>query len=186
MRQPGPRLALSVSHKHGRALLALSLSWLCLAAPGSAAPATTPCALDPRPHLVVVAEQHRLSLCEQQREVRSFSVRLARNGLGKRRSGDGKLPLGRYPLGTPQASARYGTFIPIGYPTSQQRGSGYTGGDIGVHGPDRRVRWLGSLVNLVDTTNGCVGIATDGEMKDLVAWISEHHAALIDLQEASP
>jgi hypothetical protein len=49
--------------------------------------------------------------------------------------------------------------------------------------PDRRVRWLGSLV---DTTNGCVGIATDGEMKDLATWITEHHATLIDLQGTSP
>lgn len=80
-------------------------------------------------------------------------------------------PLGAYSLGEPRASVPYGIFVPVDYPTPEQRRAGFTGGAIGVHGPDRRVRWAGVFVNLFDTTDGCVGIATDDEMSRIAAWV---------------
>lgn len=58
-----------------------------------------------------------------------------------------------------------------------------TGGSVGVHGPDRRVRWLGRLVNTFDTTDGCVGLATDREMDEIVAWLQRTKAGRIVLLE---
>ena len=103
--------------------------------------------------------------------MRTFGVRLGKHGVGKRREGDGKVPIGRYPLGAPRHSDKYGLFIPIQYPTPAQRKAGYSGGSVGVHGPHRRVRWLGRLTNLFDTTDGCVGIATDDDMKAIADWV---------------
>jgi hypothetical protein len=132
--------------------------------------------------IVVETAAHRLVLCEREREIGSFSVRLGRGGVGKTAEGDGKTPLGAYPLAEPRKSDRYGTFIPIGYPTPDQRRRGFTGGDVGVHGPHRWVRWLGTLVNSFDSSNGCVGLATDGEMATIADWVRSAHAATIELR----
>jgi len=107
---------------------------------------------------------HELILCSRGTAVRSFDVRLAANGIGKEREGDKKLPLGTYPLGAAVTSARFGKFLPVGYPTPEQRSRGMTGSAVGVHGPAREAAWLGSLLNTFDTTDGCVGLAHDEEV----------------------
>jgi hypothetical protein len=144
----------------------------------------SPCATLTVPHVEVRTAAHKLYLCDRERAVASsFDVRLARNGVGKTRTGDKKVPLGSYPLGQPRRSKQYGTFVPIGFPLPEQRRRGYTGGDVGVHGPDRRVRWLGGLVNTFDTTDGCVGLASDQEMDSLTAWLRRsgaHRIILVD------
>jgi murein L,D-transpeptidase YafK len=125
---------------------------------------------------------HQLVLCESGKAVESFGVRLGHSGIGKTRAGDGKTPIGVYPLGHPRASKRYGTFIPIGYPTDEQRKKGFTGGSVGVHGPDRRVKWLGRLVNTFDTSDGCVGLAKDEEMERISKWLRRTKARTIELR----
>jgi hypothetical protein len=133
----------------------------------------------PASAVVVDTSRHVLSLCDGGRRVESFGVRLGRHGTGKRREGDGKTPLGAYGLGEPVSSAAYGTFIPVAYPTEEQRRLGFTGSAIGVHGPARGVRWLGSWVNLIDSTDGCVGIATDAEMRRIADFTRARHARRI-------
>lgn len=165
------------------ALLGLALLagvGLLLACPGRAGASGACHAADAR--IVVETGPHRLVLCEREREIGAFSVRLGRGGVGKTAEGDGKTPLGTYPLGEPRKSDRYGIFIPIGYPTPDQRRRGFTGGDVGVHGPHRSVRWLGSLVNSFDSSNGCVGLATDGEMATITAWVRSARAQTIELR----
>ena len=121
--------------------------------------------------VVVDTARHAMALCESGKAIETFSVRIGKHGTGKTREGDGKTPLGVYGLGEPRLSASYGTFVPVEYPTADQRQNGFTGGAIGVHGPDRRVRWMGAAVNRADTTEGCVGIATDPEMGRIAEWI---------------
>jgi len=144
----------------------------------------SPCAALAEPHVAVRTAAHKLYLCDKDGAVAAgFGVRLARNGVGKTRTGDKKVPLGSYPLGEPRRSKQYGTFVPIGFPLPEQRRRGYTGGDVGVHGPDRRIRWLGGLVNTFDTTDGCVGLASDQEMDTLAAWLRRsgaHRIILVD------
>jgi murein L,D-transpeptidase YafK len=132
--------------------------------------------------VVVETAKHRLALCEGGWQVAEFGVRLGRGGVGKTAEGDGKTPLGTYPLGEPRPSQRFGVFIPIGYPTAEQRSKGYTGGDVGVHGPHRWVRWLGSLVNTFDSSDGCVGLATDDEINRLAAWMKQTHVRTIEIR----
>jgi len=121
--------------------------------------------------IVVDASAHRMALCRAGKVEDSFRVRIGSEGVGKAREGDEKTPLGRYPLGAPTPSRTFHVFIPIGYPTSEQRAQGLTGSAVGIHGPHRRVRWLGPLVNVRDTTDGCVGVATDEEIERVAAWV---------------
>lgn len=111
-----------------------------------------------------------------------YRIRLGMGGVGKEKEGDQKVPLGRYPLSKPRASAKYGLFIPIGYPTAEQRAQGFTGGAVGIHGPGRAWRWLGTLNNLFDTTDGCLGVATDAEMAAVAEWVRMKRAASIVIE----
>ena len=81
-------------------------------------------------------------------------------------------------------SKSYGCFIPIGYPNALQRGKGFTGGEVGIHGPDRRLQWLGGAVNWFDTTDGCVGVATDSDVLKIGWWIRASSAKFIVLDDS--
>lgn len=129
--------------------------------------------------LHVDGARHQLTLCEAGRVVATAKVALGRGGLGKRKEGDGKTPVGRYALGAPRPSEKYGQFIPVGYPTAAERAAGATGGDIGVHGPRRGARWLGAANAWADWTRGCIALATDAELAVVVAWVRAHPRAEI-------
>lgn len=154
---------------------------VAIAAAGNPAIAGGLCAA-PDARIVVDTSAHKLALCDRNRETAVFDVRLGSGGVGKSKEGDRKTPLGSYPLEAPRKSKSYGTFIPIGYPTTEQRRRGYTGGAVGVHGPERRVRWLGSLVNTFDSSSGCVGLATDEDMARIATWVKTARAHVIELR----
>lgn len=132
--------------------------------------------------VLVDTKAHTLALCESGRRVEAFGIRLGKHGTGKTREGDGKTPLGHYPLGSPIPSSTFGLFVPIGYPTTEQRKLGYTGSAVGVHGPRRGLRWLGRWVNALDLTDGCVGIATDAEMQRVADFVTRHNARQIAIR----
>ena len=161
---------------------ALALALLAAACGRSAAAEAPGLCRGTDARIVVATAAHRLVLCARDRQVGSYPVRLGRGGVGKVSEGDGKTPLGTYPLGAPRPSSKYGTFIPIGYPTADQRRRGYTGGDVGVHGPPRWARWLGSLVNTFDSSDGCVGLASDAEMTAISGWVTSAGARVIELR----
>ena len=121
--------------------------------------------------IVVLTSSRKLLLCDRERVAASFDVHLGRGGAGKTRQGDNKVPLGVYPLGRPRRSSRFWIFIPVGYPTPEQRKRGFTGQDVGVHGPHRMLRWLGPLTNSVSSTAGCVGLGSDEQIEAVAAWV---------------
>jgi murein L,D-transpeptidase YafK len=130
--------------------------------------------------LLVETTPHTLSLCEDGRAAETFRVALGTGGVGKRRQGDAKVPLGAYPLGTPRGSALFGTFILVGYPTPSQRREGFTGGDVGVHGPPRASRLNGSEVNTsTDWTLGCIAVGSDAEIERVARWVRDKRIARV-------
>ncbi len=117
-----------------------------------------------------------LTLCEHGAAVASYPVAIGGNGAGKQREGDGKTPLGRYALAAPRRSSDYGTFIPIAFPTAAQQKRGITGGAIGIHGPDRRLRALGRAAVTFGWTRGCVAVSSDVEMRSIARWVQARRA----------
>jgi murein L,D-transpeptidase YafK len=95
--------------------------------------------------------------------------------------GDEKTPLGRYPLSTAVPSSRFYFFLLVGYPTAEQRAQGYSGGAIGVHGPDTAFRWLGHATAWANWTQGCVALATRGQVAQVAKWVHDAGAAEIVL-----
>ena len=143
--------------------------------------ATTPSPCQPgETGLVVRAADHALELCQNGRSVVTHKVALGAGGVGKRRMGDGKTPLGLYGLGTPRPSQNFGTFVPVGYPTPAQQKQGFTGYAVGIHGPPRGLG--GVLSTTVDWTAGCIAVGTDAEIEAISAWIRARHVRTVRIQ----
>lgn len=167
---------------HGGQLAAV-LAAALVAVASRAAQAENRCGQNQKPHVLVALEDHELLLCHNgKQEGPAFAIRIGSSGFGKRKEGDRKTPAGEYELGRIRKSKKYGWFIPIGYPTAEQKKQGYTGGAVGIHGPDRRVRWLGRATNWFDTTDGCVGLARDEEVERIGAWMKRTGTSRVRLE----
>ena len=161
--------------------LALLFGPLALGAlePAPSAPTGPRC---PAASAVVLVEtgQRRLWTCENGRATADYAVALGSGGVGKTRQGDAKVPLGDYALGTPRGSSQFHKFIPIGYPTAEQRRQGYTGSAVGVHGPARGWENLPSAANTaVDWTLGCIAVGSDDEIRRIAAWVNTRRVTRI-------
>ncbi len=80
------------------------------------------------------------------------------------------------------SSGRFFTFIPIGYPTPIQKEQGYTGSDVGVHGPFHYLSWLMMLNTWVNWTNGCVAVGSSDEISEIAEWVRDHHVSSITIR----
>src|SRR3990172_1580554 len=140
-------------------------------------PMADPC-LSSGPAVVVVVRDRSLWLCDQGHARARYRVALGRGGAGKQVERDGKTPLGTYALGVPHPSVRFGTFIPVAYPTPDQQRQGFTGRDVGIHGPDRRLRWAGSMNSCFDWTAGCIALGTDAEVQQVAAFVRERKPSI--------
>jgi hypothetical protein len=134
-----------------------------------------------RSAIVIDAGSHRLFLCREGRSEREFGVSLGQGGLGKRIMGDNRTPLGTFSLGAPRPSQDFHVFIPVGYPTAEQAAAGFTGGDIGIHGPKKGWRWLGRLLNLRDWTRGCIAVNRTQDIDAIAAWVSLNRTARVEI-----
>ena len=156
--------------------------WPLIALLAATPVAHDPCA--PLPDGVVLHTARRvLVLCHDGVAEAAFAVNLGQRGVGKRRQGDKKTPLGRYPLSPPRPSySGFTWFVPVGYPTARQRAAGYTGGAIGIHGPPD---WMPQAV--IDVafdrpwTDGCIMVRTRREIDAIRRWLLEHRPDTIEI-----
>lgn len=129
--------------------------------------------------IVVVTPRRELWLCTAGLPAAQFTVAFGRSGVGKRRRGDGRTPLGTYALGAPRPSARYGTFIPIAYPTPEQAARGFTGGAVGIHGPPRGMDASEYPVTGVDWTLGCIATGSDEEVGAIADFVRDRRPRVV-------
>ena len=153
-----------------RRLAGWPVAALLLSQPAAAAGIPSPCPAQ-GDALVVVTRTRALWLCTAGAPGRRFAVALGRRGVGKRRRGDGRTPLGAYALGAPRASVRYGTFIPISYPSPRQAARGFTGGALGIHGPPRGMAAPEYPVAETNWTLGCIATGTDEEIDAIAEFV---------------
>jgi murein L,D-transpeptidase YafK len=129
--------------------------------------------------LNVQAKKHILYICENGQRINKYKISIGRRGVGKTSTGDNKTPIGLYQLETPRKSTRFGVFIPIQYPTIQQRAAGYTGQDVGIHGPFWLFGWAGAMNTWVDWTKGCIALENKSQITSIADWLSNHPQAKI-------
>lgn len=119
----------------------------------------------------VLTSSRVLNLCMHGSVIKSFKVALGNSGIGKKRAGDNKTPIGLYSLAYPRKSNHYKVFIPILYPTSSQLAAGYTGRDVGIHGPTQssfRFNWLSHLPY---ATHGCIAVGKNNYIEYVANWV---------------
>lgn len=129
--------------------------------------------------LNVQTSKHTLTICKQGAVVKSFRVALGNSGVGKKRAGDNKTPIGLYGLASPRKSSQFKVFIPILYPTSRQVAAGYTGRDVGIHGPAQTAIGLGWLDNLPGSTRGCVAVGKNNQIEYVANWVKKNPGARV-------
>lgn len=114
-------------------------------------------------------------LCKDGKSVADYDFSLGRQGVGKTTAMDGKTPLGTYALGTPGTSVDgFKVFVPVGYPTLEQKQKGFSGSAIGIHGPYRTFRCAGFLNTAVNWTQGCLAVASDTYIKEIGRFVIEN------------
>jgi hypothetical protein len=144
-------------------------------------PASPPAALCPDTGdvIAVITRKRELWLCIGGAPAARFEVALGQGGLDKRKKGDRRTPLGTYTLGNPRPSGRYGVFIPIVYPTREQASQGLTGGDVGIHGPPRKLPEPEYPTTAYDWTLGCVATGTDADIEVIATFVRERQPTLV-------
>ena len=122
----------------------------------------------------VYTSKRILNVCNHGSVIKTFKVALGFKGVGKKRAGDNKTPIGLYGLAYPRKSSQFKVFIPILYPTAQQRAAGYTGRDVGIHGPTQSTHLSSWLNNLPFSTRGCVAVGQNNYIEYVANWVKSH------------
>lgn len=112
-----------------------------------------------------------LNICKHGTVIKTFKVALGYKGVGKRRAGDNKTPIGLYGLAYPRKSNQFKVFIPILYPTTKQLAAGYTGRDVGIHGPNQSPSLISWLNNLPSSTRGCIAVGKNNYIEYVANWV---------------
>jgi murein L,D-transpeptidase YafK len=115
-----------------------------------------------------------LNICKHGAVIKAFKVALGYKGVGKKHTGDNKTPIGLYGLAHPRKSAQFKVFIPILYPTSKQLAAGYTGRDVGIHGPTQSFGLFSWLNNLPYSTRGCIAVGKNSHIEYVANWMKNH------------
>jgi len=121
--------------------------------------------------LIIDTSSHTMWMCQKSYAIAKFRVAIGQCGMEKRGKGDKKTPRGEFDLGMPRHSGKFRLFIPIGYPNAEQSSKGYSGGNIGIHGPHRGSLWLGKDSAKVDWTYGCIAVGTDEDILTVAQWV---------------
>ena len=112
-----------------------------------------------------------LTICQHGAVIKAFKVALGYKGVGKKHAGDNKTPVGLYRLAYPRKSTQFSVFIPILYPTPKQAAAGYTGRDVGLHGPQQSFKFLSWLNNLPSATRGCIAFGKNKHIEYVANWV---------------
>jgi murein L,D-transpeptidase YafK len=127
----------------------------------------------------VLTSRHTLNICKNGSIIKTFKVALGYKGVGKKKAGDNKTPVGLYGLAYPRKSSKFKMFIPILYPTSKQRAAGFTGRDVGIHGPTQTSRVASWFGNLPFSTRGCVAVGNNNQIEYVANWVKANPGAKV-------
>jgi murein L,D-transpeptidase YafK len=161
-----------------RAVALLVLGWVARTSADEPATAPSPCP-EKGDVVTVISRKRELWLCRQGAPVARFQVAMGRGGVDKHRSGDGRTPLGKYTLGSPRPSAQFGLFIPIHYPTPEQAAKGFTGSEVGIHGPPRGLTAPEYPTTEIDWTRGCIATGLDADIAFIADFVRDRRPLLV-------
>jgi murein L,D-transpeptidase YafK len=152
---------MSSVRKSGAAHLALLLLLFCLPC-WSNDKTSGPPKVD---RIVVEKSARTMTLMRDGKVLKTYKVALSREPVGaKERTGDHKVPEGKYVVDLKNPHSRFHLALHISYPNAADRERARKigvkpGGNIEIHGLDSKYAWVGSLQRQVDWTDGCVAVS---------------------------
>jgi murein L,D-transpeptidase YafK len=126
--------------------------------------------------VVVIKSQHAMMLYSHGAVIRTYKVALGVGGLApKRRAGDNLTPEGTYVLDAKNPNSRFHLAFHISYPSASDSSRAKKlrvspGGDIMVHGVEKKYESLGALQHDYDWTEGCIAL-TNPEIEEFARLV---------------
>lgn len=132
------------------------------------------------PVVLIDSGSRTLTLCDDGRSTERHRVSLGVAGMDKSETvqGDLRTPVGKYPVKDRRASgAGFLRFIEIDwdYPSGASA-------NIGIHGPPRRLRFLGPLLPFTVPTAGCIMVWSDSAIGEVERWLEAHPDSVVRIR----
>jgi murein L,D-transpeptidase YafK len=127
--------------------------------------------------ILVEKSAHMMTLLSKGKTLKTNQVALSKQPVGaKERVGDHKVPEGRYIVDEKKATSRFHLALHISYPNVADRARAQKlgvdpGGEIEIHGLEKKYAWMGSVHRQMDWTDGCIA-ETDAEIDEIYPLVA--------------
>ncbi|MBC7552507.1 MAG: L,D-transpeptidase family protein [Taibaiella sp.] len=126
--------------------------------------------------MIVYKAKRKLLVFNNGTLLKTYSIALGKNPVGRKEyEGDFKTPEGAYTIYAKNPNSTYHKNLGISYPNALDKANAAfagrpTGGDIKIHGCNKKLSFIGRLHRRVDWTHGCIAL-TDDEIDELYAHV---------------
>ena len=126
--------------------------------------------------VIVTKSKHQMTLLSQGIPIKTYQVALGTGGLApKQRQGDSRTPEGRYILDRENTNSRFHLAFHVSYPSAADKARAKAmgvdpGGDIMIHGLEKKYESLGALQHNYDWTEGCIAL-TNPEIEEFAKLV---------------
>lgn len=127
--------------------------------------------------IVIEKSAHTMTLMSRGNALKTYHVALSTVSVGaKERAGDHKVPEGKYIIDEKKLQSRFHLALHVSYPNAADRARAKKlgvdpGGEIEIHGLEKKYAWLGSLHREHDWTDGCIAV-TDAEIEEIYPLVA--------------
>lgn len=139
------------------------------------APSATP---HEKVDLVLIEKSaHTMTLMSHGQALKTYHVALSTVPVGtKQRVGDHKVPERKYIIDGKKPLSRFHLALHISYPNAADRARARKlgvdpGGEIEIHGLEKKYAWMGALHREHDWTDGCIAV-TDAEIEEIYPLVA--------------
>jgi murein L,D-transpeptidase YafK len=127
--------------------------------------------------IVIEKSAHTMTLMSKGNALKTYHVALSTVPVGaKERAGDHKVPEGKYTIDEKKSASRFHLALHVSYPNAADRARAKKmgvdpGGEIEIHGLEKKYAWLGSMHREKDWTDGCIAV-TDAEIEEIYPLVA--------------
>jgi murein L,D-transpeptidase YafK len=143
----------------------------------TAAPAPNVASHEKIDRILIEKSAHTMTLMSHGQALKTYHVALSTVPVGaKERAGDHKVPEGSYTLDEKKPVSRFDLALHISYPNAADRARAKKlgvdpGGEIEIHGLEKKYAWMGALHREKDWTDGCIAV-TDAEIEEIYPQVA--------------
>ncbi len=127
--------------------------------------------------ILIEKSAHTMTLMSHGQALKTYHVAFSTVAVGaKERAGDHKVPEGNYTIDEKKPVSRFDLALHISYPNAADRARAKKlgvdpGGEIEIHGLEKKYAWMGTLHREKDWTNGCIAV-TDAEIEEIYPQVA--------------